>query len=250
MNLSAEIVTIIIIVIAVIVTIYLSLLKKNGWIGNVSNYRCPNPECKRIFHSPMKVKDYSNKQITRIACPECGYDLGSSEDAKAVMENIIENKAEPDPQEASASIESQVSETKIENDGTEKIKQDPPTVKTSQERIPLKNHQESKESILDRKIEIEAKTASSVIEPGTLIAIKDSEETKGLEGEPENDKLLKQSKNFKKVNLKKRAGVKNEKPPGCINYFGYLWTLPRGSTTPDECYACSRLIDCYKESSV
>jgi hypothetical protein len=42
--------------------------------------------------------------------------------------------------------------------------------------------------------------------------------------------------------------AKIENPAGCKYYFGYLGTLARGSLTPDECYACTELIDCLKEN--
>jgi len=40
---------------------------------------------------------------------------------------------------------------------------------------------------------------------------------------------------------------KKNRPYGCNHYFGYLWTVPKGTKTPDECYSCARLIECYKE---
>lgn len=238
-----------IISIAAILTVYTLILKKNGWIGKTSNYRCPNPECKKIFHSPLKVKDYSSKKIAKFACPECGCDLGPSKDAKLIMENNIENKTEAEPQNSPDIFENKILETKMENEETETIKQDSPTVETIQNRIPLKEHQKSKEVILERKIDIEASLASTLIEPETFITLKHSEKTKSLADTSENYKSLNESKNFKKVNRKKMSGVKKEKPIGCNNYFGYLCIRPKGGATPDECYACAKLIDCYKEST-
>jgi hypothetical protein len=37
------------------------------------------------------------------------------------------------------------------------------------------------------------------------------------------------------------------RPEGCNHHFGYLATLPRGTNTPDECYSCTDLINCYKK---
>lgn len=75
---SIEAVTIItVVVIGVILTIYLEILKRNGWLNRSAQfYRCPNPKCKKIFHKPVKVKDLAETPI-RIysACPECGTDL-------------------------------------------------------------------------------------------------------------------------------------------------------------------------------
>ncbi|HLN88809.1 MAG TPA: hypothetical protein VK253_01975 [Candidatus Binatia bacterium] len=40
---------------------------------------------------------------------------------------------------------------------------------------------------------------------------------------------------------------KKDIPEGCSHFFGYLWSLPKGTATPDACYLCFKLIDCYKE---
>ena len=57
----------------------------------------------------------------------------------------------------------------------------------------------------------------------------------------------KENKSPEKINHKKADALKNDKPAGCNHHFSYLWTLPKGTITPDECYCCTRLIDCYKE---
>jgi DNA-directed RNA polymerase subunit RPC12/RpoP len=35
----------------------------------------------------LKVKDYSTKKETHLACPECGYDLGYSNNEKTLKQN-------------------------------------------------------------------------------------------------------------------------------------------------------------------
>ena len=79
-----------IVLIGVILTIYLLILKKNGWIGEASNYRCPNPQCRKVFQVPMKVKDFSTKKVVGLACPECGYDLGSLNAEKDLNEPAVQ----------------------------------------------------------------------------------------------------------------------------------------------------------------
>ena len=83
-----------IVLIGVILTIYLLILKKNGWIGEASNYRCPNPKCRKIFQVPMKVKDYSTKKEVGLACPECGYDLGPLKGGKVLKETALQCEPE------------------------------------------------------------------------------------------------------------------------------------------------------------
>jgi hypothetical protein len=75
-----EIVSIVAIaLISIIFAVYLTILKKNGWLGGKSDfYRCPNQECKKVFQKPIELKDLSETP-PRIypACPECGADLGT-----------------------------------------------------------------------------------------------------------------------------------------------------------------------------
>jgi len=92
---AVEIVTIItIILVGGILTVYLLILKKNGWIREASNYRCPNPKCRKIFQVPIKVKDFSTKKEVGFACPECGYDLAPSNDEKSIKESALESEQE------------------------------------------------------------------------------------------------------------------------------------------------------------
>jgi hypothetical protein len=66
--------------IGVIFAVYLLILKKNGWLGGNSEsnnfYRCPNEDCRGIFHKPIELKDLSETPARIcLACPECGADL-------------------------------------------------------------------------------------------------------------------------------------------------------------------------------
>ncbi len=110
---AVEIVTAItIILIVAILAVYLSILKKNGWIGEPSNYRCPNPQCEKIFQTPLKVKDFSNKKEVHLACPECGYDLGSLNGKKGLKEITLQSKPEVKIQDSTSKrIETEVSTT-------------------------------------------------------------------------------------------------------------------------------------------
>ncbi len=114
-----EIVTVItIIVIVAILAIYLSILKKYGWIGETPNYRCPNPKCQKIFQTPLKVKDFSNKKEVHLACPECGFDLGSLNDKKGLKEISLQSKPEAKSHDSTSKrIETEVST--INNGGKE-----------------------------------------------------------------------------------------------------------------------------------
>ncbi|HMK94093.1 MAG TPA: hypothetical protein VK536_01710 [Candidatus Limnocylindrales bacterium] len=83
-----------IVLIGAILSVYVLILKKNGWIGDASNYRCPNPKCRQVFQAPVKVKDFSTGQEVGFACPECGYDLSSVNSGKDLKETPL--KSEPE----------------------------------------------------------------------------------------------------------------------------------------------------------
>jgi len=93
--LPVEIATVVaVVVIVAILAVYVSILKKNGWIGETNNYRCPNPQCKKIFQVPVKVKDFSTEREVGFACPECGCDLGSINSEKDPKETTPQKKPE------------------------------------------------------------------------------------------------------------------------------------------------------------
>jgi hypothetical protein len=36
--------------------------------------------------------------------------------------------------------------------------------------------------------------------------------------------------------------------PECAHYFGYLRTLPKNTPIPDECFGCTRIMECFMQS--
>jgi hypothetical protein len=36
--------------------------------------------------------------------------------------------------------------------------------------------------------------------------------------------------------------------PGCAHHFGYLRTLPRNTPIPDECFGCTKIMECFMQS--
>ena len=193
---AVEIVTAItIILMGVILTVYLSILKKNGWIGKTSNYRCPNPQCKTIFQKPMRVKDFSTQKEVSFACPECGCDLGSTDGEVDSLQIPVESESEVKIKDVMP-IDNKII---VANNGT----QEPKIVKTS---------------------------------PAV-------DKSKGNLREVDNSFSLKD----------RFTELKKDRPAGCKNYFGYLGTLPDGAKvpemTPDVCYSCSKLVDCYRKSN-
>jgi len=129
--------TITIILIGAIVTVYLSILKQNGWIGKTSNYRCPNPQCRKIFHTPVKVKDLSKKNENHLACPECGFDLGLL-NAEKGLEIAVESKQELKKESASKPTENKVAVTEDTVKEVKALENPSPTLESKQNTSPQK----------------------------------------------------------------------------------------------------------------
>jgi hypothetical protein len=179
--------------ISAILIVDLLILKNNGWIGKTSNYRCPNPRCQKIFQKPLRVKNFLNKKEIRLACPECGYDLGSLKDERSLKEIALQSKPELKTKDsASTPTDAKVSKTNNGNKEPKALRTTSPIAESKQ-----RGPQETNRSL-----------------------------------------ILKQ----------KMDAAKKDRSDGCSHYFGYLSALPKGTKTPDECYSCARLIECYKEA--
>jgi hypothetical protein len=57
-----------------------------------------------------------------------------------------------------------------------------------------------------------------------------------------------ENKNSPREKPKKADETQKDKHSGCNHYFGYLSTLPKMTATPEECYFCAKLLECYKET--
>ena len=90
-------------------------------------------------------------------------------------------------------------------------------------------------------------TALHIETKAPTATIKENKEPKALKTAAPTVKS-KENKSPEKINRKKADAPKQDRPAGCNHHFSYLWTLPKGTNTPDECYCCTRLIDCYKET--
>ena len=77
------------------------------------------PNAKKSSKTPLKVKDFSNKKEVHLACPECGYDLGSLDGKKGLKEITLQNKPEVKIQDSTSKpIETKVSTTNNDGNGT------------------------------------------------------------------------------------------------------------------------------------
>ena len=159
--------------------LYIRLLLSRSF--RPSNYRSPNLQSKELFHSQLKVRDYSNKRTNHSACPECGLDLGSSSNKKTLMPNIIGNNAEPKARDLRDKTETKVYKTHMQNEKVEAIKMDSPVFETRQERTSSKNNSEDPKKVtFISKEELENTTPIPSKIQSTMI-ITQSEKSGGFE---------------------------------------------------------------------
>ena len=148
---AVEIITALtIILISVVLTVYFSILKKNGWIGEASNYRCPNHQCRKIFQVPVKVKDFSTGKEVGFACPECGCDLESLKGGKGLKETALQSEPESKIEDSfSTSIEAGDSTVKCGSKEAKATVFTHPTFESEKKPSP----QESGQSLFEQKLD-------------------------------------------------------------------------------------------------
>ena len=121
-------------VIGIILVLYFVVLKRKGWLKDDSQgsyYRCPNPECRKIFEKPVAITDLSGENPTSLhsACPHCGFELGTVSPVKTSkkLEKAVKTPLE-EPLEG------------IETSKITKEKQSSPPTKSLQARPPECRH--------------------------------------------------------------------------------------------------------------
>jgi len=87
-----------------------------------------------------------------------------------------------------------------------------------------------------------------IIEDKVTLSQKDSKQPKTSEPKPTAEKN--EVKSDEKLSNERASDIKKDNPDGCNHYFGYLGSLLKGTATPEECYCCLKLIDCFKEHHI
>jgi hypothetical protein len=232
-TLATETVTIIaILIICAILAIYLAILKRNGWLGGSDKfYRCPNPECKKIFRTPAKVKDLSESH-TRIhyACPECGTDiepyLKTGAFHKTSTEAAPTQQATPKPINLNQRSETQPVTTK-----SVYLKQKPEIQPTPQQSAPKPTYskqQSETQSATPKPASLSQKPETQPVTP-SQIQIKESQPK-------QTDKTLKPAITG--------DNPKTAESSGCQYYFGYLGNRQKNESIPETCLDCPNSLDC------
>ena len=113
----------------------------------------------------------------------------------------------------------------------------------------LLNGEKNLEITAESNQELKKEPVPKPIEKQDPVAKDAVKEIKALENSPILEP--KQNKSSQKIDKKPASKQKankpqNDRPVGCINYFGYLGKLPKGTEAPDECYSCVKLIECFK----
>jgi hypothetical protein len=214
---ATETVTIIaIIIICVILALYLSILKRNGWLSRSNQlYRCPNLECKKIFRTPAKIKDLSETPPRiHYACPECGTDiepfLKSGTSKETATEAKPKQPATPKPTYLNQKPEMPPTPQQSAPKPTY-LKQKPATQPTTQKPVSLSQKSEPQPAT-PSQIQIKEPQPPQTVQTLKPAIIGDSPKTK--------------------------------KSPGCQHYFGYLGNREKNESIPETCLDCPNSLDC------
>jgi hypothetical protein len=251
-------------IICVILAIYLSVLKKNGWLGSRGSkfYRCPNPECKGIFQKPIELKDLSETPARVYpACPHCGFNLepvlGSGVGKKLAL------KITPPAQHKKT--DTKIETTKIETTKTEvkadvkaDVKAEVKTGRKTEDSAakvemgnlevagPAENRGKELPQLVEMKTQISADNVEERGKPPVSVQpAQESGEKSGTLLKPEQSPSQEKAPGEEATMPNAESGFSDKSPKGCPHFFGYLRCLPKGSSAPDYCYSCPIMVDCY-----
>ena len=222
---AVEIVTIVaVVVILGILAAYISILKKNGWLGRSNKfYRCPNQECKKIFQEPIELKDLS-EEPARIypACPDCGVDLGPILHLSVEKKIGSTTKTSPEQKEIEQRIEDAASKFKVKE--TRNI-----------------------ESSIDKSFGSANPDKTQIAVEGLRKSCDDAEAAKPTYGSRKKPNALLKAQQKSYLSRAHYSEVEDamDFPESCLHFFGYLRSHPKGTMVPNECYSCHRIVDCY-----
>jgi hypothetical protein len=241
-------------IICVILAIYLSVLKKNGWLGSSGSkfYRCPNPECKGIFQKPIELKDLSETPARVYpACPHCGFNLepvlGSGVGKKLPLKittPVQHKKAEIKPEtkpEVKADVKAEVKTGTKTEDFAGSIEK-----RNLEATSPTENRGKELPQLVEMKTQIGAENVEKPGEtPVSAQPAQESGEKSDTLLKPEQSPSQEKAPGEEATTPKTESEFSDKSPKGCPHFFGYLRYLPKGSIAPDDCYSCPIMVDCY-----
>jgi len=202
-----------------ILIVYIVVVYKKGWLKKdlspaESYFLCPNSKCRRVFKDPIWLTDLSKTPPDSYqACPHCSTSL-----------------------QLSPSFISTMGTTKPENmpKAVPSISVPKPTDKVP----PI--HQETisqKEGIM-REVTKPTHFDTTAQRPEKSSSLPPSPPVRTFE-------FLKDTPGKKTEMPKKREEKEiSGRPRACSHYFGYVKTLPKNTSIPDECLWCPWIVDC------
>jgi hypothetical protein len=236
-------------IICVILAIYLSVLKKNGWLGSSGSkfYRCPNPECKGIFQKPIELKDLSETPARVYpACPHCGFNLelvlGSGIGKKLPLKITapVQHKKTGTKTEVKADVKAEIKTgTKTEDFASSIEKRNLEAAGPTENRGQLVQAVEIKTQIGAENVEKPGET------PVSTQPAQESVEKSDVLLKPEQSHSPERALVEEATTPNAESEFSDKSPKGCPHFFGYLRYLPKGSIAPDNCYSCPIMVDCY-----
>ena len=203
-----------------ILLVYVMVVYKKGWLKRDSKasenyFLCPNSKCRRVFRDPIWLTDLSKTPPESYqACPHCSMSLQISPSFGAT-ENL-ELVGAP-----SAS----------------------PPVKDFK-KPSVRPHHIQRENMPEKRRVVREVTASTF--------------QSNISKSPEEPTAPQQPKaSAPTLNVPKEAPSKpretskkqqekdvSERPRACSHYFGYVKTLPKNTSIPDECLWCPWIVKC------
>jgi len=205
--------------IGAILLLYFIVLKRKGWLRENSHesfYLCPNLECRKIFQKPIILTDLSQTPArVHPACPHCGFDLETIPPFKAQKKPETVIAVPLSPKKPTVTIEDLLSTKK-------KRPEEPVTpVKTSKPEISVEPIE-----VAEKRTAVAKETRKPPEEP--------------IEEPPERvEAPITKEKQSSPPTKSLQA-----RPPECHHFFGYLKKIPKNTSIPDECFGCSKMVEC------
>lgn len=62
--------------------------------------------------------------------------------------------------------------------------------------------------------------------------------------------MTKREREKNKLRAKERSAAETETTQECLHFFGYLAEHPRNQPIPDECFGCTRAMECINKNAM